>query len=69
MTRIWYQSGAEMGRSGKYAEQLEAHFKRVVDPGTTVDLHGVPAGTWGGKLPSENLRYPAVFHADRKSVV
>ena len=63
MTRIWYQSAAEMDRSGKYAEQLQAHFKRVVDPGTVVDLHGVPAGTWGGKLPSENLRYPAVFHA------
>lgn len=63
MTRIWYQSAAEMGRSGKYSEQLQAHFKRVLDPSTTVDLHGVPAGTWGGKLPSENLRYPAIFHA------
>ena len=63
MTRIWYQSAAEMGRSGKYSEQLQAHFKRVVDPGTTVDLHGVPPGTWAGKLPSEMLRYPAVFHA------
>ena len=35
----------------------------MVDPGTEVHLHGVPAGGWGGKLPSENLRYPAVFHA------
>jgi allantoin racemase len=63
MTKIWYQSAAEMGRSGKYSEQLQAHFKRVVDPGTEVHLHGVPAGGWGGKLPSENLRYPAIFHA------
>ena len=63
MVKIWYQSAAEMRRSGKYSEQLQAHFKRVVDPGTEVHLHGVPPGTWMGKLLSELLRYPAIFHA------
>ncbi len=63
MAKIWYQSAAEMGKSGKYSEQLQEHFTRVVDPGTEVHLHGVPKGTWMNKLPSELLRYPAVFHA------
>ena len=63
MVKIWYQSAAEMGKSGRYSDQLQEHFKRVVDPGTEVHLHGVPKGTWMNKLPSELLRYPAVFHA------
>jgi hypothetical protein len=42
MTRIWYQSAAEMGQSGQYAEQLQAHFRRVVNSsGTTGQLGDV----------------------------
>lgn len=62
MTRIWYQSAAEMETSGKYREALRAHIDTVTDPGTQVDLHGVPAGTWAGKPPSALLGYPAIFH-------
>lgn len=60
--RIWYQSAVEMNSASNYSEALNAHFARVADPGTQVDLHGVEAGTWAGQQPSQLLEYPAIFH-------
>ncbi len=61
--RIWYQSAVEMAGEDGYAAALRAHFARVADPGTTVELFGVDAGTWAGQQPSQLLGYPAIFHA------
>lgn len=61
--RIWYQSAVEMARAGPYQEALERHFRRVADPGTRVEVFGVPPGTWAGQQPSQLFGYPAVFHA------
>ncbi len=62
--RIWYQSAVEMAADASpYREALERHFRRVAEPGTQVELFGVPAGTWAGQQPSRLFGYPAVFHA------
>ena len=61
--RIWFQSAVEMDGAGAYATALQAHAARVVQPGTVVEVHGVPPGTWAGQLPSALFGYPAVFLA------
>ena len=61
--RIWYQSAVEMEGASPYRDALEAHFRRVAEPGTRVELFGVPPGTWAGQQPSQLFGYPAVFHA------
>lgn len=61
--RIWYQSAVEMAGASPYREALEKHFRRVADPGTQVEVFGVPTGTWAGQQPSQLFGYPAVFHA------
>jgi Asp/Glu/hydantoin racemase len=61
--RIWYQSAVEMAGASTYREALERHVARVADPGTTVEIHGVPSGTWAGFQPSQLFGCPAVFLA------
>ena len=61
--RIWFQSAVEMDSAGPYRESLGRQFRQVVHAATVVDVHGVPAGTWGGQQPSALFGYPAVFLA------
>ena len=61
--RIWYQSAVEMTGAGAYREALERHLARTADPGTRVEIHGVPSGTWAGRQPSQLFGCPAVFLA------
>lgn len=61
--RIWYQSAVEMTGAAPYRDALERHVARVADPGTQVEIHGVPAGTWAGFQPSQLFGCPAVFLA------
>ena len=62
-TRLWFQSAVELDGAGPYATALRAHAGRVLQPGTVVDVHGVPAGTWAGQQPSALFGFPAVFLA------
>ena len=62
-TRIWFQSAVEMDGAGAYAAALQAHAANVVQPGTVVDVHGVPRGTWAAQQPSALFGFPAVFLA------
>jgi len=62
-TRIWFQSAVEMDGAGPYATALRAHAATAVQPGTSVDVHGVPPGTWAGEQPSALFGFPAVFLA------
>lgn len=61
--RIWFQSATELDPAGPYATALRAHAARVVQPGTVVDVYGVPPGSWGGQLPSALFGFPAIFLA------
>jgi allantoin racemase len=61
--RIWFQSAVEMNGVPVYRRALEAHFARVVEPGTTVEVHGVDPGAWAGRQPSDLMACPAIFNA------
>lgn len=61
--RIWFQSAVETEGAGAYATALQAHAARVLQPGTIVDVHGVPPGSWAGRQPSALFGQPAVFLA------
>lgn len=56
--RIWYQSLFDGGRMPAYFEGLKQRAKLVARPGAEVEFHGMPAGTYGEKLPSDVARHP-----------
>ena len=62
-TRIWFQSAVEMDTADAYAAALRQHASGVVQPSTSVDVHGVPPGSWAGQQPSALFGFPAVFLA------
>jgi len=39
--RIWYQSYVDYDNGRTYWDRLRAHLETIVDPGTTVDVHGI----------------------------
>jgi allantoin racemase len=39
--RIWYQSYVDYENGATYWDRLRAHLADIVDPGTTVDVHGI----------------------------
>lgn len=39
--RIWYQSYVDAENAGRYWDDLRLHLDAIVDPGTTVDIHGI----------------------------
>jgi allantoin racemase len=39
--RIWYQSYVDYENGAAYWDRLRAHLADIVDPGTTVDVHGI----------------------------
>lgn len=61
--RIWFQSATEMDPLGPYAAALRCHAEKVLQPGTAVDVHGVPPGSWAGQQPSALFGYPAILLA------
>jgi len=61
--RIWFQSATEMDPHGLYATALQRHGEKVLQPGTMLDVHGVPPGSWAGQQPSALFSYPAIFLA------
>jgi allantoin racemase len=55
--RLWHQSRTELARLPKYAEAMAAHFQRVGQPGTVVDLHGLAPSTYITEYPGHDNRY------------
>jgi len=55
--RLWHQSRTELARLPKYAEAMAAHFRRVGQPGTIVDLHGLAPSTYVTEYPGYDNRY------------
>jgi Asp/Glu/hydantoin racemase len=56
--KIWYQSLFDGGRMPAYFEGLKERAKDVARPGVEVEFHGMPAGAYGDKLPSDVARHP-----------
>ncbi|MGI4952076.1 MAG: aspartate/glutamate racemase family protein [Janthinobacterium lividum] len=61
--RIWFQSATEIDPAGPYATALRRHAAKVLQPGTTMEVRGVPPGSWAGQQPSALFGFPAVFLA------
>jgi allantoin racemase len=55
--RLWHQSRTELARLPKYAAAMAAHFERVGQPGTVVDLHGLAPSTYVTEYPGYDNRY------------
>jgi allantoin racemase len=60
--RIWHQSMTELEELGAYRTTLEGHARQVLPGTTTVSVHGLPAGSYGGLAPSDVLGYPYAYH-------
>jgi len=56
--RLWHQSRTELGRLPAYQQAMAEHFRRVCEPGTVVDLHGLDPGTYASEYPPADTRYP-----------
>ena len=56
--RVWYQSLVDSGRMPAYFDGLKARAAKVARPGVEVEFFGMPADTYGGKLPSDVVVYP-----------
>src|SRR5579884_1074844 len=55
--RLWHQSRTELDRLPAYREAMAAHFRKVAEPGTTIDLHGLAPGTYVTEYPGHDTRY------------
>jgi allantoin racemase len=58
--KIWFQKHVVAGRLPGLDRALEAHARRLVNPGTTVDFHSLPAETYASPLPERFVRFGAV---------
>lgn len=55
--RFYHYSLTELDRLPAYREAMAAHFAKVGQPDTTVDLHGMAPGTYVTLYPGVDLRY------------
>jgi Asp/Glu/hydantoin racemase len=56
--RIWYQSLFDGGRMPAYFEGLKVRARSVARQGVEVEFHSLPAGVYGGRVPSDVVIYP-----------
>lgn len=55
--RIWHQSFTVLSDLAAYDEALRAHFRRVAQPGTVIDMHGMREGTYRTNYPGDDIRH------------
>jgi allantoin racemase len=61
--RIWHQSMTDLTLLPGYAAMLQDHVRLICAPDTTVDLHGLTAGTYpDGMAPVDMTRYRWAHH-------
>ena len=53
--RIWHQSMAELDGLDVYRQSLEKHAQKVLSSGQTIEVHGMPTGSYFGRTPTEVL--------------
>ena len=59
--RIWYQSYVDYENGRTYWDRLRTHLATIVDPGTTVDVHGI--------TPHDNYAHPIVEFRCARQVI
>jgi allantoin racemase len=62
MTRLWHQSSIEIEDLDWFRNMLTEHANHVLGIGATIDIHGVPSGSYQGRAPSEALGNAFVHH-------
>lgn len=67
--RIWYQSMADISRYPGYASALADRATGLLRPDTTVEVHGVAAGTYGDLPPTAVSIHPLAYHVLLDQVV
>lgn len=55
--RFYHYSLTELDRLPAYRDAMAAHFRKVGQPGITVDFHGMAPGTYKTLYPGVDLRY------------
>ena len=60
--RIWHQSSTEIDGLGGYKKALVRHAHAILEPGSHIDVHGIPAGRYQGRTPSGSLGNAYVHH-------
>lgn len=55
--RLWHQSRTELAKLPKYEAAMSDHFRRVGQPSTVVDLHGLTPSTYVTEYPGHDNRY------------
>lgn len=55
--RIWHHSFTVLSDLPQYNAALDAHFRRVSRPGTSIVLHGMQAGTYRGVYPGDDIKH------------
>lgn len=58
--RIWHQSFTVLSDLAAYDEALRAHFRRVSQPDTVIDMHGMREGTYRTNYPGDDIKYAAM---------
>ncbi|MBI4588212.1 MAG: hypothetical protein HY725_05195 [Candidatus Rokubacteria bacterium] len=59
--RIWYQSLIEPGLVPTYFDGMAARARRIARAGVEVEFHGMPEGTYGGRVPADVVIYPYIM--------
>jgi allantoin racemase len=67
--RIWHQSVADLSGQPAYHAKLEEHVRAVASETVTVDLHGLPAGSYGSYTTTDVLGSPFLYHMLYRQVI
>jgi allantoin racemase len=59
--RIWHQSFTVLADLPDYANEMEAHIRKVVRPDTEVVMHGLIPGTFRSNYPGTDLAFGSLF--------
>lgn len=60
--RLWHQSMTELDLLPSYRQALESRSREVLGERVVVDVHGLEAGSYGGRSPSDVLGFPYASH-------
>ncbi|MDX6739640.1 aspartate/glutamate racemase family protein [Actinocorallia sp. A-T 12471] len=67
--RIWHQSFTVLDDVPHYRDALSRHLKGAARPGTTVELHGMAAGTYPGSYPGVHIGHLYLTNLHREQFV
>ncbi|MFL6071517.1 MAG: aspartate/glutamate racemase family protein [Actinomycetes bacterium] len=67
--RIWHQSVADLSGQPEYHAKLEEHVRAVASETVTVDLHGLPPGSYGSYTTTDVLGSPFLYHMLYRQVI